>query len=117
LLRYAVSSTATGAAVDDWTLVTIDTGDGIPIYTSLALVGTGPAVAYNDLLDGTLEFAMSSSSSGDQPEHWSFETADPVATSGEYASLAALGGRPMIVHCENFFDGGQLKFTMYHGPQ
>lgn len=95
LLKYARSSTDTGASADDWTQV--ETIDNVLVDSvSLATVLGNPAVAYWDRTEENLKYMRATNPSGEGA--W---PADPVTVDGTYGNgsscgLLDLGGGPEI---------------------
>ncbi|MCC7479442.1 PKD domain-containing protein [bacterium] len=98
-LRYAVSSSATGASLSDWTIVTIDGAVSGGQYCSLREVNGKPAVSYYDGGLGDLKYALSSSASGSSAADWACMTLD--STGGQSTSLCVVAGNPAIAHYDS----------------
>ena len=96
-LKYSVSSTASGSSAGDWSSIIIDArGVWAPqlVYNALG----NPAIKYSVSPDYTLDFAYSSTASGDSNLAWEHLNIDPALGSGDYASLAIIDGVPMIAY-------------------
>lgn len=96
-LAYRVSSTSLGNDPGDWTSILVDArGVWAPqlVYNSLG----NPCIKYSVEPDYTLDYAYSSTASGDSALAWEHLNIDPAAGSGDYASLAIIEGVPMIAY-------------------
>lgn len=90
-LKYAWSTQANGSS--GWASVTVDGSSGwTGAFTSLALVNSRPAVAYNK--GNELRYAWSTQSSGSSG--WNSLTVDSNGDTGWFCSLAVVDGRPAI---------------------
>ena len=102
-LRYKRSSTATGAALGDWSggsTVNVSTGE-TPYYISLVEAGGNPALAYHDSTGTDLAYRRANTTIGGTVASWTGGTdilLDTTNTSGNYTNLQLLAGRPSVIH-------------------
>ncbi len=107
-LKYAFSSTSTGAQAADWSNLVVDnTGGGQ--YSSLTLVGGKPAISYYNFGNEKLMYAISSTAGGSLAGDWTFVTVDSSTTCGSYSSLAQLSGNPAISYWD--YANGDLQLA------
>lgn len=95
-LRYAVSSTTTGSAAGDWTVVTVDNSSETGYNPSLAVVDGCPAISYHNDVAGCLMYARSTTSSGASASDWTQLIEVDVGNTGWYSWLAVIDGNPAI---------------------
>lgn len=92
LLTLAFSRSAHGQTL---TPVTVDVGGGYRgSYSSQAVIGGNPAIAYYDYTNEDLIFARNSAADGSGT--WTLKTVDSAGNTGQHTSLAVVGGNPAI---------------------
>ena len=108
-LKYAYASTVNGAAVGDWTTITVDSTGTVGEHTSLAVVDGKPAISYYDQTNADLKFARNSAADGSGM--WTTITVDGIGgiTVGEYTSLAVVDGKPAISYYDS--TNADLKYA------
>ncbi len=104
-LRYALSSTADGNDAGDWSIITIDSTTLAGISSSLQLVSGNPAIAYNSLLDSTLNYARASTTTGGATGDWQIISID-TGVFTNHVSLAVIDGNPAV----SYYDGDSLNY-------
>ncbi|MCB1216606.1 hypothetical protein KDL44_04400 [bacterium] len=100
-LRYAWSSTETGAAAADWTDLAIPALFTAGRFCSLADINGRPAISFrgeNDNFGYELHYAISNNSSGSASGNWSVIVLDPTPDVGYHTSLAMINDRPAIAY-------------------
>ncbi|MCB1185836.1 hypothetical protein KDL29_01605 [bacterium] len=110
-LRYAWSSTETGAAAADWTDLAIPALFTAGRFCSLADINGRPAISFrgeNDNFGYELHYAISSNSSGSSPGNWNVIVLDPTEDVGYHTSLALINDRPAIAY--GTFDARDLYY-------
>jgi hypothetical protein len=110
-LKYARSTSSTGASASDWTqIVTVDSAGDAGAHTSLAVVDGCPAISYRDNGNASLKYARATTSTGASASDWTqIVTVDSSGNVGDYTSLAIVNGNPAI----SYWDSGNwdLKFA------
>ena len=94
-LKYVRAADSTGAA---WNTpqTLVDSTDYVGEYTSLEVVNGNPAIGYNNITQGSLNYIRAADADGNT---WNAEQVldDPVAQSvGKHCSLAVINGNPAI---------------------
>jgi len=110
-LKYARSTTASGADAGDWTQLVTIISDGNPgMYSSLAVIAGNPAISY--LANPGLGYVRSTDASGGNAASWlaAPDMVDDTAGTGWYTSLAEVDGKPAI----SYYDGSDedLKYAI-----
>jgi hypothetical protein len=118
-LHYSYSSTTRGTSNTDWSTIVIPNPGDAGRYSSLAVIGGRPAIAYVVTTtfpsETRLMFAWSSTAAGWNVEDWNATTVDDSSPLlGEFSSLAEVDGKPAI----SYFDGDNhcLKYAIHMGP-
>ena len=93
-LKFAIT-TGGGGTTDEWAIVTVDTGDDVGQYTSIAaLDDTDPDdgdtifISYYDVTSEDLRFAKTTSGGGSSDD-WTRTTLDSEGDVGQFSSIAA----------------------------
>lgn len=87
------------------TTATVDGGGGS--YTSQAIIGGNPAIAYFNSATGDLKFARNSQTDG--LGYWTTYTVDSAGVTGLYPSLTMVAGNPAISYYDQ--TNGDLRFA------
>jgi hypothetical protein len=98
---YAISSSADGLQLADWTSLGISFGPGGAFGSDLQEINGRPAFSfsYTDFEHSSvLGYALSSSTTGSSPGHWSYFLLDEADGIGYHNSLALIGGKPAIAY-------------------
>lgn len=104
-LTFASSSTATGAAFADWTLLAIDDGaDDTGTLPSLALINGNPAVAHQSQgAEFDLEYLRAIDGNGNELADWPADSikVDEPGDVGGYCSMVEVNGNAAISYYDN----------------
>ncbi len=121
-LRYARSTSTTGALPVDWSPITISTtGVGSPgREVSLAVISGNPALSYCDNNVGDLWYHRATTANGDSAGDWTIQVqVDSANDVGYNSELLQIGGSPAIVYDD--ITTGELTYcrasTMTGGAQ
>jgi len=96
-VKYARAVTADGGTLADWSqLVTVASHANDPSFTSLALVGGLPAIAYSVAPAHALYFARAVTPTGGGAADWSDQQL--IGSGEQNVSLAAVDGKPAIAY-------------------
>ncbi|MCB1217417.1 PKD domain-containing protein [bacterium] len=100
-LKYARSTTASGAQAADWSqIVTLNIGDGTGIAPSLAVVDGNPAISFQDGDSDFLMYTRSNTSTGSMAADWdTLVTLDTSTNAGYKSKLRVIDGKPAIAYC------------------
>lgn len=110
-LKYARSTTTTGASVSDWTqIITVDSTDDVGGKPHLAIVGGNPAIAHFDQTNGDVKYARSTTATGSSASDWTqLFAVDGTDNVGSYPNLAVIDGKPAISYKD--FTNDNLKYV------
>jgi hypothetical protein len=99
-----------------WNTYTVDglTEDVGDDYPSLAEINGVPAIAYYDVTNSRLKYALSASSDGSGS--WTSLVVDATPNTGQSPSLALVNGRPAISYGEQDGTGGGLHYAYSSTP-
>lgn len=98
-LCYIRSTTTDGASSSDWPvpLLEFDSSNDELAFSSLAVIGGTPCIAYYESGGGQLYFAKSNTATGTNGDDWDVEqVAGFDDDAGAYCSLAEVDGKPAI---------------------
>lgn len=99
-LLYRRSTSLDGAAPADWAPAVTAAADGVAgSFSSLALIGSRPALSYFDGTAHLLRYARASSATGADDSHWALgEAVDSVPYDGYATALLEVSGAPAIAY-------------------
>jgi hypothetical protein len=84
-----------------WVVVTVDSEENVGDTPCLNIVGGCPAISYSDYTNGSLKYALATTSTGADAADWSqVVTVDVVGDYIAYTSLAVVGGCPAISYAD-----------------
>ncbi len=96
-LRYAHADTP-APRPNDWSIHTID-ADGNPgAFADMVVSGERVVIAYQDSATGALRVATATQSPPANIAHWRVELVDEEGDTGHFASVALVGGRPVVAY-------------------
>jgi len=99
VLKYAESATATGSDAADWSVTTVDSAGDVGVDTSLAEVGSQPAISYRDKSNDALKYARRLNNVDWIPI--TVMTSDIGEHVGNDTSLSVINGYPLITHYDS----------------
>ncbi len=114
-LKYAQFVGSDLANPEHWCKVLVDEDAYTGAWTSIAVVGGLPAIAYASTDGSTLKYARCTSGDCCESTNWQTYVVDP-ASMAAYASIAVLpSGQPAISYFDNNPDHLDLKFCWHEG--
>ena len=114
-LKFARNASIDGSG--EWTITTVEAGDDVGSYCSLAVVNGKPAISYHDATNLDLKFARNSAADGSGA--WTITTVEAAGEAGSHTSLAVIDGNPAISYhhiTRDFFVYGVLKYARNSAP-